>query len=126
MTASAGPRSASREGRSRRATRRADTGPLFPIDRLSRTPAMLPEGPRPDAGPEVPVRGRRATDATGRPRAVFNGSMDEDLRPGLAGDLDATFEALVRAHQDRLFSLALRFLGDAADAEGIVPDGVVR
>ena len=59
-------------------------------------------------------------------RAVFNGSMDEDLRPGLAADLDATFEALVRAHQDRLFSLALRFLGDAADAEEIVQDGFVR
>ena len=52
--------------------------------------------------------------------------MDEDLRPGLAADLDATFEALVRAHQDRLFSLALRFLGDAADAEEIVQDGFVR
>ena len=69
-------------------------------------------------------RGRR--DATAWPGAVFNGSMDEDLRPGLAADLDGTFEALVRAHQDRLFSLALRFLGDAADAEEIVQDGFVR
>ena len=64
--------------------------------------------------------------ATGRPCAVFNGSMDEDLRPGLAADLDATFEALVRGHQDRLFSLALRFLGDAPDAEEVVQDGFVR
>ena len=77
---------------------------------------MLPEGSR-DARPE---------DATDRAPAVFNGSMDEDLRPGLASDLDATFEALVRAHQDRLFSLALRFLGDAADAEEVVQDGFVR
>lgn len=52
--------------------------------------------------------------------------MDDDLRPGLAGDLDATFEALVRAHQDRLFSLALRFLGDAPDAEEVVQDGFIR
>ncbi|HEX7474179.1 MAG TPA: sigma-70 family RNA polymerase sigma factor [Candidatus Limnocylindrales bacterium] len=52
--------------------------------------------------------------------------MDEDLRPGLAADLDGTFEALVGAHQDRLFSLALRFLGDAADAEEVVQDGFVR
>lgn len=52
--------------------------------------------------------------------------MDEDLRTGLATDLDGTFEALVRAHQDRLFSLALRFLGDAADAEEVVQDGFVR
>ena len=61
-----------------------------------------------------------------RHHAVFNGSMDEDLRPGLARDLDATFEPLVRAHQDRLFSLALRFLGDASDAEEVVQDGFVR
>jgi RNA polymerase sigma-70 factor (ECF subfamily) len=77
---------------------------------------MLPEGRR---------RAARA-DATAGPQAVFNGSMDDDLRPGLASDLDATFEALVRAHQDRLFSLALRFLGDAADAEEVVQDGFVR
>jgi RNA polymerase sigma-70 factor (ECF subfamily) len=57
---------------------------------------------------------------------MFNGSMDDDLRPGLASDLDTTFEALVRAHQDRLFSLALRFLGDASDAEEVVQDGFVR
>lgn len=52
--------------------------------------------------------------------------MDDDLRPGLARDLDGTFEALVLGHQDRLFSLALRFLGDASDAEEIVQDGFVR
>ena len=57
---------------------------------------------------------------------MFNGSMDDDLRPGLAADLDATFEALVRGHQDRLFSLALRFLGDAGDAEEVVQDAFVR
>ena len=73
-----------------------------------------------------PRRPRAPEDATADAPAVFNGSMDEDLRPGLAADLDATFEALVRAHQDRLFSLALRFLGDAADAEEIVQDGFVR
>jgi RNA polymerase sigma-70 factor, ECF subfamily len=77
------------------------------------TPAILPEG-------------LCDGDATAGACAVFNGSMDEDLRPGLAADLDATFEALVRAHQDRLFGLALRFLGDAADAEEIVQDGFVR
>jgi RNA polymerase sigma-70 factor (ECF subfamily) len=52
--------------------------------------------------------------------------MDDDLRPGLAGELDTTFVTLVRAHEDRLFSLALRFLGDAADAEEVVQDGFVR
>jgi RNA polymerase sigma-70 factor (ECF subfamily) len=52
--------------------------------------------------------------------------MDDDLRPGLARDLDRTFEALVRAHQDRLYGLALRFLGDAAEAEEVVQDGFLR
>ena len=52
--------------------------------------------------------------------------MDDDLRASLARDLDGSFEALVRAHQDRLFSLALRFLGDAPDAEEVVQDGFVR
>ena len=33
-----------------------------------------------------------------------------------AGD-DRAFEALVRRHQDRIFSVAYRILGDAADAE---------
>lgn len=52
--------------------------------------------------------------------------MDDDLRPDLARDLDGTFEALVRAHQDRLYGLALRFLGDGPDAEEVVQDGFVR
>ncbi len=51
---------------------------------------------------------------------------DETLCQRLAGDLDGTFEALVIAHQDRLFSIALRLLGDAADAEEVAQDSLVR
>jgi RNA polymerase sigma factor (sigma-70 family) len=51
---------------------------------------------------------------------------DGRLTDGLARDLDGSFEALVRAHQDRLFSLALRYVGDAHDAEEIAQDAFVR
>jgi len=52
--------------------------------------------------------------------------MDDDLCPALARDLDATFERLVLAHQDRLYTIALRVLGDPRDAEEIVQDALVR
>jgi RNA polymerase sigma-70 factor (ECF subfamily) len=54
--------------------------------------------------------------------------MDTDsaLVAGLARDLDGSFEALVLAHQDRLYSIALRFLGDPRDAEEAAQDAFVR
>ncbi len=51
---------------------------------------------------------------------------DEALLSGLAGDLDGTFEALVMAHQDRCYSIALRMLGDPGDAEEAAQDALVR
>ena len=45
-------------------------------------------------------------------------------RPGR--DLDGTFEAVVLAHQDRLYSIALRMLGDPRDAEEAAQDAFVR
>jgi RNA polymerase sigma-70 factor (ECF subfamily) len=54
--------------------------------------------------------------------------MDDDteLVETVARDLDGAFEALVMAHQDRLFSIALRMLGDAHDAEEAAQDALVR
>ena len=52
--------------------------------------------------------------------------MNESLATRLAHDLDGSFEALVREHQDRLYSLALRSLGDASDAEELTQDAFVR
>ncbi len=54
--------------------------------------------------------------------------MDSDspLAAALADDLDGSFEALVLAHQDRLYSIALRVLGDPGDAEEAAQDGLVR
>ena len=48
--------------------------------------------------------------------------MDDDTRlaSDLARDLDAAFERLVVAHQDRLYTIALRMLGDrGAAAAGV-------
>ena len=54
--------------------------------------------------------------------------MDSDspLAAALADDLDGSFEALVLAHQDRLYSIALRVLGDPGDAEEAAQDALVR
>jgi RNA polymerase sigma-70 factor (ECF subfamily) len=53
--------------------------------------------------------------------------MDDDaLTRLLAIDLDRGFEALVLAHQDRLYTIALRLLGDPADAEEAAQDAFLR
>lgn len=51
---------------------------------------------------------------------------DDDLAARLATDLDGSFEPLVQAHQDRLYSIALRLTGDPRDAEEIAQDAFVR
>jgi RNA polymerase sigma-70 factor, ECF subfamily len=51
---------------------------------------------------------------------------DDDLVRSLAADLDGAFEALVRAHQDRLYTISLRLLGDPRDAEEVAQDAFVR
>ena len=58
----------------------------------------------------------------------FWGLMDTDdsLTTALATDLDGSFEALVLAHQDRIYSIALRMLGDPRDAEEAAQDAFVR
>jgi RNA polymerase sigma-70 factor (ECF subfamily) len=51
---------------------------------------------------------------------------DDALIAALAVDLDGTFEALVLAHQDRIYSIALRVLGNPSDAEEAAQDAFVR
>lgn len=54
--------------------------------------------------------------------------MDTDtaLANRLARDVDAAFPELVAAHQDRLYTIALRLLGDRRDAEEVAQDALVR
>lgn len=51
---------------------------------------------------------------------------ETDLIEAVATNLDGAFEALVLAHQDRLYSIALRMLGDRRDAEEAAQDALVR
>jgi RNA polymerase sigma-70 factor (ECF subfamily) len=51
---------------------------------------------------------------------------DSQLIAALATDLDGAFERLVVDHQDRLYSIALRMLGDPRDAEEAAQDALVR
>jgi RNA polymerase sigma-70 factor (ECF subfamily) len=59
---------------------------------------------------------------------VLKESMDTDaaLANRLARDLEAAFPGLVADHQDRLYSIALRLLGDGRDAEEVAQDALVR
>lgn len=51
---------------------------------------------------------------------------DDRLLISLADDLDGAFESLVENHQDRLYTIALRMLGDRGDAEEAAQDAFVR
>jgi RNA polymerase sigma-70 factor (ECF subfamily) len=51
---------------------------------------------------------------------------DLPLTTALAHDLDAAFDAVVVAHQDRLYTIALRVLGDPQEAEEAAQDALVR
>jgi RNA polymerase sigma factor (sigma-70 family) len=51
---------------------------------------------------------------------------DEALAKRLARDVEAAFPQLCSAHQDRLYSIALRLLGDRRDAEEVAQDALVR
>src|SRR6185503_8175605 len=60
------------------------------------------------------------------PRFWETMDTDSQLLAALARDLDGSFEGLVLAHQDRLYSIALRMRGDARDAEEAAQDALVR
>jgi len=51
---------------------------------------------------------------------------DAPLLAALADDLDLAFEGLVRARQDRVYSIALRILGDPTEAEDAAQDAFIR
>jgi RNA polymerase sigma-70 factor (ECF subfamily) len=51
---------------------------------------------------------------------------DDALAVRLSRDLDAAFPDLVAGHVDRLYTIALRLLGDPSDAEEVAQDALVR
>jgi RNA polymerase sigma-70 factor (ECF subfamily) len=51
---------------------------------------------------------------------------DAHLAARLAADLDRAFPKLVADHRDRLYTIALRILGDSRDAEEVAQDALVR
>lgn len=51
---------------------------------------------------------------------------DDALVAHLARDLDSAFPILATSHADRLYTIALRLLGDPADAEEVAQDALVR
>ena len=59
---------------------------------------------------------------------MLKGSMDTDaaLATRLSRNLEAAFPDLVIGHQDRLYTIALRLLGDRRDAEEVAQDALVR
>jgi RNA polymerase sigma factor (sigma-70 family) len=58
---------------------------------------------------------------------VFWKVMDNDaLAARLAADLDAAFADLVVGHADRLYTIALRLLGNGPDAEEVAQDALIR
>jgi RNA polymerase sigma-70 factor (ECF subfamily) len=69
------------------------------------------------------VMGQPEQGGGGREAAMLK---DETLRGRLAEDLDGTFEDLVCAYQDRLFSFAARLTGNREDAEEVAQDAFVR
>jgi RNA polymerase sigma-70 factor, ECF subfamily len=51
---------------------------------------------------------------------------DDALAARLARDLDGAFPDLVAGHADRLYTIAVRLLGDPSDAEEVAQDALVR
>ncbi|HSE64414.1 MAG TPA: sigma-70 family RNA polymerase sigma factor [Thermoanaerobaculia bacterium] len=81
-------------------------------------------------GPPAGIEGSRLRLVEGRTRLGDRGggamSETESLVNGLAGDVDGTFERLVRVFQDRLYSFAHRLCGSREDAEEVAQDAFVR
>jgi RNA polymerase sigma-70 factor (ECF subfamily) len=92
------------------------------ISRCAPSTGQFPGGPGGASGFRL-VLGQPGQEK-GRPGLEI--AQDDALRDRLAKDLDAAFEELVRAYQDRLFSFALRLTARREDAEEVAQDAFVR
>jgi len=67
-----------------------------------------------------------ADDASADVPATAARLADDTLLAALALDVDGAFPDLVDQHQDRLYTIALRMLGDPRDAEEATQDALLR
>ena len=58
--------------------------------------------------------------------SIVTPEISDPLVSALADDLAGTFERVVLAYQDRLFTFALRLCGDRRDAEEVTQDTFIR
>src|ERR1700733_8624655 len=83
---------------------------LAPVDTESGPTAPMPTDGAPDAPPEAP----RVPDE------------DDALLDRLAANDEVAFRTLVERHIDRAYAIALRIVGNAADAEDVVQDTMLK
>jgi DNA-directed RNA polymerase specialized sigma24 family protein len=60
------------------------------------------------------------------PRRLCLCGVCVELTQRLADDLDSAFPELVMQHQDLVYGVALRVVGNAADAEDVAQDAFLR
>jgi RNA polymerase sigma-70 factor, ECF subfamily len=73
----------------------------------------------------VPWRESAATVPDSAPNGIIF-DEDKELLDGLASGDEGSFRALVAKHIDRAYAIALRVLGNAADAEDVVQDTMLK
>src|SRR6202008_4800110 len=81
---------------------------------------IAPIDPAPPSWNDIVTTDTRATEAT------EIRDEDAELLDRLAAGDEAAFRALVERHIDRAYAIALRILGNAADAEDVVQDTMLK
>lgn len=76
------------------------------------------------AVPMIPSAPLAPDSAPGAAEIVFD--EDSELLDRLAADDEAAFRMLVERHIDRAYAIALRIVGNAADAEDVVQDTMLK
>src|ERR1700741_4740961 len=81
---------------------------------------IAPIDPAPPSWNDIVTTDTRATEAT------EIRDEDAELLDRLAAGDEAAFRALVERHIDRAYAIALRILGNAADAENVGEDTIIK
>lgn len=81
---------------------------------------IAPIDPEPPSWTDIVATDARATEA------MEIRDADAELLDRLAAGDEAAFRALVERHIDRAYAIALRIVGNAADAEDVVQDTMLK